>query len=80
MAVSRFKVPRQAGTARRSVTSGEGFLTVVEFCELLRISRSTFYDWRQKGLAPRCVKLPNGKLRIRWVDLEEWLGRAEDVA
>lgn len=26
-----------------------------------------------KGRAPRCVKLPNGKLRVRRADLEFWL-------
>jgi len=48
-------------------------LTVDELCEELGIARSTFDDWRAKGRAPRCLKLPNGKLRIRRSDLEAWL-------
>ncbi len=40
-------------------------LTVPEVCAELQISRSTFYDWRQKGRAPLCIVLPNGSLRIR---------------
>ena len=40
-------------------------LTVAELCSELRIARSTFYEWRAKGRAPRCIKLPNGDLRIR---------------
>jgi excisionase family DNA binding protein len=52
-------------------------LTVRELCTELKISRSTFYEWRQKGRGPRCIRLPNGDLRIRRPDLDEWLGRRE---
>ena len=34
-------------------------LTITEVCTELKITRSTFYDWRAKGRAPRCSKLPN---------------------
>ncbi|KOU25758.1 excisionase, partial [Streptomyces sp. WM6368] len=34
-------------------------------CDELGVSRSPFYDWRQKRRAPRCIKLPNGDLRVR---------------
>jgi predicted DNA-binding transcriptional regulator AlpA len=39
----------------------------------LGVARSTFHDWRAKGRAPRCMKLPNGELRIRRCDYERWL-------
>lgn len=52
-------------------------LTVRELCAELKISRSTFYDWRQKGRGPRCIRLPNGDLRIRRCDLDEWLDGQE---
>ncbi|MFI5545594.1 helix-turn-helix transcriptional regulator [Streptomyces sp. NPDC051815] len=55
-------------------------LTVPEVCDELGISRSTFYDWRQKRRAPRCIKLPNGDLRVRRTDLEIWLNECEDAA
>ncbi|MEU0286551.1 helix-turn-helix domain-containing protein [Streptomyces sp. NPDC006147] len=55
-------------------------LTLAEVCEELAISRSTFYDWRTKHRAPRCIKLPNGDLRIRRSDLEDWLYDREDAA
>lgn len=55
-------------------------LTVDEFCTDLRISRSTFYDWRKKGRAPRCIRIPNGALRIRRSDYENWLTDCEDNA
>ena len=55
-------------------------LTVDEFCADLRISRSTFYDWRKKGRGPRCIRIPNGALRIRRTDYENWLTDREDHA
>ncbi|MBN9101860.1 MAG: helix-turn-helix domain-containing protein [Pseudonocardia sp.] len=55
-------------------------LTVVEVCAELGVSRSTFYEWRAKKRAPRCIKLPNGDLRIRRVELERWLSAHEDAA
>jgi predicted DNA-binding transcriptional regulator AlpA len=47
-------------------------LTLAEVCAELRIERSTFYDWRAKGRAPACSKLPNGELRIVRRDLDAW--------
>ncbi|MDT7616318.1 MAG: hypothetical protein QOF00_3765 [Pseudonocardiales bacterium] len=55
-------------------------LTVAELCAELGISRSTFYEWRAKKRAPRCIKLPNGDLRIRRAELERWLDAHEDAA
>jgi excisionase family DNA binding protein len=55
-------------------------LTLAEVCAELRISRSTFYDWRAKGRAPRCIKLPNGELRIRRTELDRWIDAHEDAA
>ncbi|MEV0057244.1 helix-turn-helix domain-containing protein [Saccharopolyspora shandongensis] len=56
------------------------FLTIPEVCEELGVARSTFYDWRAKGQSPRCVRLPNGSLRIRRADFENWLNDLEDAA
>ncbi|GAA3063562.1 helix-turn-helix domain-containing protein [Streptomyces sp. FXJ1.172] len=55
-------------------------LTLAEICKDLKISRSTFYDWRAKGRAPRCIKLPNGDIRVRRSDYEHWLDDREDAA
>jgi hypothetical protein len=54
------------------VATGEDPLTVDEFCTTYKIARSTFYDWRVKGRAPKCHKLPNGELRIRKTDADRW--------
>ena len=61
-----------------STTITRKHLTIADLCEELGIARSTFYDWRAKGRAPKCIKLPNGDLRIRRVDFERWLADHED--
>lgn len=63
-----------------TVTRLPAMLTVSEVCAELQISRSTFYDWRQKRRAPRCITLPNGSLRVRRADLDTWLYAREDAA
>jgi predicted DNA-binding transcriptional regulator AlpA len=55
-------------------------LTVPEVLRELRISRSTFYDWRAKGRAPRCLKLPNGDLRVRRSELSRFIESCEEYA
>jgi excisionase family DNA binding protein len=55
-------------------------LTIAEVCEDLGVSRSTFYEWRTKGRAPRCIKLPNGDIRINRADYERWLRTLEEAA
>lgn len=54
-------------------------LTVAELCQELGISRSTFYEWRAKGRAPRCIRLPNREIRIRRAEFERWLDSREDA-
>lgn len=56
-------------------------LTIADVCAELggKVSRSTFYEWRAKGRAPRCTKLPNGEIRIRRADFERWLDGLEEV-
>ncbi|WP_406374509.1 helix-turn-helix domain-containing protein [Streptomyces sp. NBC_00647] len=49
--------------------------------ELGGISRRTFYRWRELRIAPACIRLPNGELRVRRDVLSSWLEeRAEGVA
>lgn len=44
------------------------------------LAKSTFYEWRAKGRAPRCLKLPNGSLRIRRSELNRFLELCEEAA
>jgi len=41
--------------------------------ELGGVSRRTFFRWRELDQAPRCIKLPNGELRMWRSDLLAWL-------
>lgn len=53
-------------------------LSIADLCEELGIARSTFYEWRAKRKAPPCIRLPNGDLRIRREDYENWLDSLEE--
>jgi predicted DNA-binding transcriptional regulator AlpA len=55
-------------------------LTIAEVCADLGISRRTFYEWRMKNTAPRCITLPNGSLRIRQSEYQRWLASREEAA
>lgn len=55
-------------------------LTIAEICADLDISRRTFYEWRAKGRAPKCIRLPNGDLRIHRSEYQRWLAACEDAA
>jgi len=55
-------------------------LTIAEVCTDLGISRRTFYEWRAKGTAPKCITLPNGSLRIRRSEYQRWVASREEAA
>lgn len=65
---------------RRAMSGSRSQLSIAQICEELAVSRSTFYDWRAKGKAPRCIKLPNGEIRVRREELDRWLAACEEVA
>ncbi|NNJ03031.1 helix-turn-helix domain-containing protein [Streptomyces sp. PKU-MA01144] len=44
------------------------------------MSRAAFYRMRARGQAPRLIKLPNGQLRVRRTDLDNWLASYEEAA
>jgi predicted DNA-binding transcriptional regulator AlpA len=54
-------------------------MTIPEVIAELRVPRSTFYRWRQIGMGPASVKLPNGQVRIRRSALEKWLRHFESA-
>lgn len=56
-------------------------LAIAEVCAAdFGISRRTFYEWRAKGRAPRCITLPNGSLRVRRSEYHRWLAACEEAA
>jgi predicted DNA-binding transcriptional regulator AlpA len=70
MTSTELDVVGRSSTGRR-----DELLTVAQLLdELGGVSRRTFFRWRELGRAPRCLKLPNGQLRVRRSDLASWLG------
>jgi predicted DNA-binding transcriptional regulator AlpA len=81
--VQQSKNAKAAHTDRRATrtTANAGNpMTIDDICTELGIVRSTFYEWRQKGSAPRCIKLPNGGIRIRRTEYDRWLTSREEAA
>ncbi|MFE6825303.1 helix-turn-helix transcriptional regulator [Streptomyces sp. NPDC057690] len=58
-------------------TADKRTLTLVEALAEIRVSRAAFYRMRARGQAPRHLKLPNGQIRIRRVDLDAWFDDCE---
>lgn len=58
----------------------EEYLTIPEMIALIKVSRSTFYYWRQTGKAPRGRKLPNGEIRVERVVFDDWFANLEEAA
>ena len=53
---------------------GDELMTVAEMCsELGGVSRRTFYRWRELGVGPECLKIPNGELRAWRSEFLAWL-------
>jgi excisionase family DNA binding protein len=60
------------------VSGMDELLTIEEVIAELRVPRSTFYRWRQRGTAPPAVKLPSGAVRISRAALTRWLRSLQD--
>ena len=72
--------PAAQPTPLRTSRTTRTRLTIADVCADLDISRSTFYEWRAKGRGPRCIKLPNGDIRINRAEYERWLTTLEEAA
>lgn len=55
-------------------------LTLAEVLTEIRMSRAAFYRMRALGKAPKCLKLPNGQIRVRRSDLDSWYTDCEEIA
>jgi predicted DNA-binding transcriptional regulator AlpA len=59
----------------------EDLMTVPQVLAALNgVSRRTFYRWRELGAAPKCIKLPNGELRVTRRDFDRWLDSHREAA
>jgi predicted DNA-binding transcriptional regulator AlpA len=57
----------------RHTIAADPLLTLAEVLAELKVARSTFDTWRVLGIAPQCIKYPNGQLRVRRSALDAWL-------
>ncbi|GIH28508.1 excisionase [Acrocarpospora phusangensis] len=62
------------------MTRRDELMGVSEVLNELGISRRTFYRWRELGHAPKCLKLPNGEIRVWRSDLTTWLATLKEAA
>lgn len=60
--------------------SRDEMLTISQVIDEIGVPRATFYRWRQLRKGPKSIKLPNGSVRIRRSELEQWLSTLEDAA
>ncbi|MEV4888766.1 helix-turn-helix domain-containing protein [Nonomuraea sp. NPDC055795] len=58
----------------------KAMLSIADVLTELDVPKSTFYRWLHTGRGPKCIKLPNGKVRIRRGDLDAWLISFETTA
>jgi predicted DNA-binding transcriptional regulator AlpA len=67
--------PTPRGSRRPGATKSPArhpSLKLPEVLDEIGMSRSAFYRMRARGKAPRCVRLPNGQIRVRRSDLDAW--------
>jgi predicted DNA-binding transcriptional regulator AlpA len=75
--------PARHGSRRPGATKSPArhpSLKLPEVMDEIGMSRSAFYRMRARGKAPKCIKLPNGQIRIRRHDLDSWLEGHEESA
>lgn len=41
------------------------------------LPRRTWQQWKHDGTGPACIRLPNGKIRVRRDEYERWLASRE---
>lgn len=56
-----------------SASPKDELLSVEQITQELKISRRTFYRWRELHIAPPSFRLPNGEIRVPRSALTEWL-------
>ena len=63
-----------------STDASDELLTVAQITQELKISRRTFYRWRELRIAPPSFRLPNGEIRVLRSALREWLEHLRESA
>ncbi|AUT75693.1 hypothetical protein C2L64_45980 [Paraburkholderia hospita] len=68
-AVTGTSVPAELVPAE--IANGGGAITLLEFCDRYKLSRSTFYEMRKRGLGPGELHIGRCVL-IAWRAIREW--------
>jgi predicted DNA-binding transcriptional regulator AlpA len=55
-------------------------LSIAEVVRELKISRNTFYRWRELHIGPKSIRLPNGEIRVPRSELNAWLDNLREDA
>ena len=63
-----------------TVVRARQMLKLPEVLNEIGMSRAAFYRMRARGQAPKLIKLPNGQIRIRRSDLDNWWATHEEEA
>lgn len=63
-----------------SPTPTEELLSVADICTELKISRRTFYRWRELRIGPEAIKLPNGEIRVPRSMFAAWLANLQECS
>ena len=50
------------------------FLTLIQTCDVVNLSRSTIYRMEKKGLFPKRIQLSPQRKGYRTSDLKKWVG------
>jgi len=77
MTLAREMKPSASG--RAGLTSEARWLSIRQIAGDLGVSTSTAYKWSARGAPwfPRCIRLRNGDIRVRWDWYETWLAELE---
>ncbi|MDP9608806.1 helix-turn-helix transcriptional regulator [Streptomyces demainii] len=71
---------RRTSAASTAAKSSSQKLKLPEVLAEIKMSRSAFYRMKARGKAPKCIKLPNGQIRVRRVDLDAWWEANEEAS
>ena len=64
-----------------SLTPTDELLSIAEICAELKISRRTYYRWRELRVAPKeSLRLPNGEIRVHRSVFAAWLAKHQECA
>ena len=55
-------------------------MSIGDFCRMAQISKATFFNWQQRGLAPQTMKVGQRVVRISQDAVAAWEAKARESA